>query len=226
MVRWALRCGKDPWKLERTSKHTWNQPFSREGSPKGPYKWKKGDFVFVNSLSDFFHADAPDEWRAEALHVMAKRKDLIFLVLTKRPENMVPYFEANGWPALNVWLGVTAENQERWDERVPYLARIKASGRMTFVSAEPLVGPIDLTDMTSDYEQLAYNANWIIVGGESGPGCRTMRLGWAEDIMYHCRDMGIAYFLKQLGGNPDKRERMEEWPEELRVREFPFPEEA
>jgi protein gp37 len=212
MVRWAMRCGKEPFKLARTSKHTWNQPVSRVGSPSGPFKWKAGDFVFVNSLSDFFHEKAPEEWRTEAASVMWDRPDLIFLVLTKRPENMGKW--AKALPS-NVWIGVTAENQRRWDERVPYLYEV-CEHRTTFVSAEPLIGPIAIRG-----HDMVQTVDWVIVGGESGPNWRRMRLGWAEQIMYDCAELGIPYFLKQLGGHPDKRERMDEWPEELRVQQMP-----
>jgi protein gp37 len=148
-----------------------------------------------------------------------------------------------GWPLPNVWLGVSAEDQTRADERIADLIWTPAAVR--FVSAEPLLGPIDFRNHDGKPTAHGWSSiwrgnaigrpwlDWVIVGGESGPGARPMVLGWAKDIVRQCRDAGVAAFVKQLGARPTNREgiphpirdrkggAMEEWPEDLRVREMP-----
>lgn len=126
------------------------------------------------------------------------------------------------WPLPNVWLGVSAEDQERWDERVHYLRHIPAAVR--FVSVEPQIGEIvpDLSGL-----------HWVIVGGESGPGARPFNIEWAVEMEMACAEAGVAFFMKQMGSRPllfgqpnslikhKKGERVEEWPLRLQVQEFP-----
>ena len=106
---------------------------------------------------------------------------------------------------------------------MPDLAQVQAAKR--FVSCEPLLGAVDLAEWISpcavNCDGQKYPIDWVIVGGESGPGARPMELKWAENIVIQCQDVGNPVFVKQLGGHPDKRNRMEEWPEILRVREWP-----
>jgi len=127
------------------------------------------------------------------------------------------------WPLSNVWLGVSVEDQKTANERLPILVETPAAKR--FVSCEPLLGPVDLAEWISpcagNCDGQKYPIDWVIVGGESGPGARPMEIEWAENIVTQCEVVGIPVFMKQLGGYPDKRNRMEEWPEELRVREWP-----
>ena len=152
----------------------------------------------------------------------------------------------------NVWLGVSVENQATADERIPLLLQTPAAVR--FVSYEPALGPVDFTkigkwrreDLSALQEQVGYverpRLDWIIVGGESGPGARRFDVDWARSIIRQCRDAGVACFVKQLGSNPTTNHRTRpaaepaywtsilhnskggdpaEWPEDLRVREFP-----
>ncbi len=146
MERWAKRCGRDAFGGPIPSKHRMHFPRSK--------KHKVGDFVFVCSLSDFFHDDAPDQWRADALAEMSQRPELVFLLLTKRIDVAERFLEEevkiripDAWEILqrkrNVWLGVTAENQSRADERVPKLLGLDWPGKK-FISIEPMVGPVDL----------------------------------------------------------------------------------
>jgi hypothetical protein len=148
------------------------------------------------------------------------------------------------WPLPNVWLGVSAEDQQRADERIPDLLATPAAVR--FVSAEPLLGPLDLrrwlehscsicrTFGVEDVTRCGPRIDWVIVGGESGHGARPCDLAWIRSIVEQCRDAGVACFVKQLGADPidglagcsvwqgtRKGSDMADWPDDLRVREFP-----
>ena len=151
------------------------------------------------------------------------------MILTKRPENVDRLAPARpGYLRLpgNVWLGVSVEDQEWADARISVLLTIQAAVR--FVSAEPLLGPVTIGldgtvpgDLSQGYHPVGELINWVIVGGESGPGCRPMHLAWARALRDECRRAGVAFFLKQLGGHPDKREEPLLHPVDLRIREFP-----
>ncbi len=160
-----------------------------------PLRWKEPRRVFTCSWSDWFHEGA-DAWRDEAWDIIRRSPHLTFQILTKRAERIEDHLPPDwgaGYP--NVWLGVSVENQ-RWVSRALALTRIPAVVR--FLSCEPLLGPLDLLD---DLEHL----DWVIVGGESGPNARVMHEIWARDIQTQCQLTGTAFFLKQLGGFPDKR---------------------
>jgi len=157
---------------------------------------------------------------------------LTWQLLTKRPENvrgMVPAYWLAHWPA-NVWIGTSVEDQEAADERIPHLLRVPAHVR--FLSAEPLLGPVHLPidDLVSG------RIRWVIIGGESGPHARPFEIAWGRSIIQQCQAAGTAVFMKQVGnhacyehdeallryrtkdpkgGDPD------EWPTDLRVRDFP-----
>lgn len=184
--------------------------------------------VFCGSMCDVFE-DLPTLYgqRARLFELIEATPDLDWLLLTKRPENiegMTP--EGFGlWP--NVWLGTSVEDQRRANERIPSLLRTRA--RLRFLSVEPLLESVRLvltntsrfidtdgaTALTSEW------IDWVIVGGESGPGARPMDLEWVRPILRRCRDHRVAFFMKQLGGNPDKRDDPAGWSEDLRVQEFP-----
>lgn len=119
-----------------------------------------------------------------------------------------------GWPWSHVWLGVTAENQEEADRRLPVLLRIPAVVHL--VSVEPQLELVDLC------RYLGAGLDWVICGGESGRGCRRFDPDWARFLRDQCRSAGVAFFMKQLGGYPDKRERIEDLPEDLRIQQFPL----
>jgi protein gp37 len=213
-----------------------------------PLRWRKPRRVFVNSMSDLFHQDVPDSFILRVWEVMARTPQHTYQILTKRHARMrsfvrrlafatptgeqrragitgrVPYLfgsAEDNWnqgavaPLDNVWLGVSAEDQKRADLRIPALLDTPAHTR--FVSAEPLLGEIQMR--YPDWQAL----DWVIVGGESGPGARPMRLSWAKTLVSSCRFMGIAPFVKQLGSahGPHKGGDMATWPAELQVREFP-----
>ena len=233
-----------------------------------PLRRKRPTTYFVNSMSDLFHEDVPDEWIDRVFAVMALSPQHTFQVLTKRAKRMREYctglagklswrraaigdamFEISGraigqhqpeMPLPNVWLGVSAEDQPRADQRVPELLATPAAVR--FVSAEPLLGPIVMPLAwlrQGDNGAWPHDVmpgtglDWIIVGGESGPNARPMQVPWARSIVQQCKASGVACFVKQLGADPiwedgaflnlahRKGADMAKWPDDLRVREVP-----
>lgn len=125
------------------------------------------------------------------------------------------------WPLPNVWLGASCEDQQRADERIPHLRRCPAAVR--FLSCEPLLGKIDLwfdSQLWARMPHVDTPIRWVVVGGESGPGARACGVEWIRSLVQQGKAAGVPVFVKQLGGHPDKRNNMAEWPEDLRVREF------
>jgi protein gp37 len=266
-----------------------------------PLSWRKPQRVFVNSMSDLFHSSLSNEEIAAVFAVMAVAPRHTFQVLTKRPERarewfgwaaqepakklrdgysaagrigpwlrLPPVLGDTDWPLPNVWLGVSVENQETADERIPLLLKTPAAVR--FISAEPLLGPVDLSvglhmgrcasispapdrfrcGLPADHEGHPHTAlhpsgapwfgtaplDWVIVGGESGPGARECRQSWLERVVADCREASVPVFVKQMGSaacddvtwrgsQPDfhfsdrKGGDPAEWPRSLQVREFP-----
>jgi len=168
-----------------------------------PLKWEEPRRIFVCSWSDFFLETVPDQWRIDAYMVMHAAPQHTFMLLTKRPQNMaamLPDGWSDGmWHQLpNVWLGVSAENQRRADDRITLLLQVPAA--VHFVSAEPLLGPLDLREYLPLTDASAA-LRWIIVGGESDPtDPRLMDLDWARSIRDQCQEAGVAFFHKQSGG--------------------------
>lgn len=212
-----------------------------------PLGWKKPRAIFVGSMTDLFHENTPEEWIDRVFAVMALCPQHLFIVLTKRADRMEEYmnskqhrgdaslcravdaFPANlgdrhgclEWPLPNVWLGVTAENQAMADERIPHLLRTPAAVR--FVSCEPMVGPVDLTDLVrtddgpgehhysalecdvdveDDVDFHGATLDWVICGGESGSGARAMNPDWARGLRDQCQAAGVPFFFKQWGAEP------------------------
>jgi protein gp37 len=180
-----------------------------------PFRWKRPRRVFVNSMSDLFHDQVPDEYIAKVWAVMAMSRGHTFQVLTKRPGRMRSLLKRPTWartvgaaatdivggvdcwtpghPLANVWLGVSAEDQKWADVRIPVLLDTPAAVR--FVSAEPLLGPIDLGESVFGPVGL----DWVIVGGESGHGARPMHPNWARSLRAQCVCAGVAFHFKQWG---------------------------
>ncbi len=237
-----------------------------------PLRWTRPRRIFVNSMSDLFHDSVPDEYIACVFTVMAKAPQHTFQLLTKRHARMRSLlsseefqfrcfaaalargWDPNGtpWPLPNAWLGVSAEDQHWAGIRIPALLDTPAAVR--FVSAEPLIGPIDLMgrpvfgceeagpalshhgfSIRTDYgagteHDCEHQAgiDWVIAGGESGPGARTCDLAWLRWLRDECAANGVPFFAKQLGsvlgrelGAGPKGGDWDTWPEDLRVREFP-----
>lgn len=202
-----------------------------------PLRWKRPRMVFVNSMSDLFHEDVPDEFIDQVFAVMALAKQHTFQVLTKRPERMLRYCKSlgrhhevdrvsleakkintetgfhytmtsNGWALPNVWIGVTVENQETADERIPLLLQTPAAVR--WVSVEPMIGQVDLTrcehpnySVLADYLTGcdsrapcdAGTLDWVVCGGESGTNARPMHPNWVRCLRDRCADAGVPFLL-------------------------------
>ena len=158
----------------------------------------------MNSMSDVFHPLVPYDFVTQIFDVMlaASKRGHIFQVLTKRPGRAVAWWARNqeryggAWPA-GVWIGTSVENQ-KYAPRITVLARLSAAVR--FVSAEPLLGPVNLTHWL-----VQGDLHWVIAGGESGRSARPMDLEWARDLRDQSVEAGVAFFLKQLGGKRGKR---------------------
>ena len=241
-----------------------------------PLHWKKPRRVFVNSMSDLFHADVTDEFIARVFATMARTPQHTYQVLTKRHGRMRSLVgnlidggqrlleaapdEATAlalydtiWPLPNVWLGVSVEDQKRADLRIPALVETAAAVR--FLSCEPLLGPVRLTyqdhtgherdydgdficlDCSTDQQHVPWRTvdrtrlgiDWLIIGGESGRGARPMDLAWARQLVKQGQEAGAAVFVKQLGSvwakangaSDTKGGKPDDWPADLRVREYP-----
>ncbi|TET82081.1 MAG: phage Gp37/Gp68 family protein [Anaerolineales bacterium] len=158
-----------------------------------PLKWKKPHKIFVNSMSDLFHEDLPTSFISDVFKIMCVCPQHTFQILTKRSKNLGKLSHSLPWPD-NVWIGVTVENSD-------YLRRIDdlrvTPARIKFISFEPLLGSIPCIDLT--------NIDWVIVGGESGPGARPMSTSWVEEIRDQCSVAGIPFFFKQWGGFNKKK---------------------
>jgi protein gp37 len=162
--------------------------------------------VFCLSLGDWLDNQVPQQWRVDLCRLIEATPELDWLMLTKRIElydKLAPWAQCPS----NVWLGITAENQEYFDRRWPILARIPAPVR--FISYEPALGPLTLRNHT-------ILPNWIICGGESGPKARIRMMdpAWAPALRDECAERGVAFFMKQMTGKTPI-------PSDLMVRKFP-----
>lgn len=210
-----------------------------------PLRWRRPRRIFVNSMGDLFHESVPDEWIDKVFAVMALAPQHTFQVLTKRARRMRAYMTSNertgdfepmmriieaarkirpdnlynmtDWPLPNVWLGVSVEDQTRANERIPDLLATPTAVR--FVSAEPLLGPINLRRIriapnhhtiidaldgyamvdTPGRERERTMLDWVIAGGESGPHARPMHSAWVRSLRDQCATAGVPFFFKQWG---------------------------
>lgn len=153
-----------------------------------PSKIKKPQVIFVNSMSDPFHKDVPTDYIRRVFESMQNAPQHTFQVLTKRSQRLKELAPDLPWPE-NVWMGVSVED-ERVTSRIDELRAVPAAVR--FLSCEPLIGPLD--------NLLLNGINWVIVGGESGPGARPMKQEWATSILAQCRKANVPFFFKQWGG--------------------------
>jgi protein gp37 len=187
-----------------------------------PLRWKKPRRVFVNSMSDLFHKDVPFDFILRCWMAMAAADQHTFMILTKRPDRM--HLFLNEWlpgawglatmslqlldqPLPNIWLGVSVENQKAADERIPLLLDTPAAVR--FVSCEPLLGPVRLGKWLPYYDPTQHYAldmpsmkgkiDWVIAGGESGPGARPMHPDWARGLRDAAQLAQVPFFFKQWG---------------------------
>lgn len=186
-----------------------------------PLHWRKPRVVFVCSMGDLFHESVSFDEINAVFSVMADNDKHIYIVLTKRPERLIQYI---GWkeaqhgipwePKPNVWMGVTAENQEQAEKRIPALLDVKAAVR--FVSIEPMLGPVNLTRLNIgvSLEEDVLNGkayslgevymdgsklDWVICGGESGHNARPMHPDWVRSLCDQCKAANVPFFFKQWG---------------------------
>lgn len=239
-----------------------------------PLRWKHPRRVFVNSMSDLFHEAVSNDAIAAVFGIMAASPHLTFQVLTKRAQRLAEWFQwidgygssrwcvdaaehycpdlrpllpgnSPDWPLMNVWVGVSCENQAMAEARIPWLLQTPAAVR--FLSLEPLLEPIDLSHMLitppmpphyfryGDVLRGWYSdrpnkcgvggreprIDWGIIGCESGPARRPMDLAWARSLRDQCQAGGVAVFVKQLAINGRVVHDITQFPEDLRVRDYP-----
>ncbi|MBC8478750.1 phage Gp37/Gp68 family protein, partial [bacterium] len=153
-----------------------------------PLKWKKSHTVFVNSMGDLFHRNVPAEFIDKVFATMNRAQRHQFQILTKRTGRLVQLASRLNW-TQNIWMGVTVEN-ERHMQRIHQLRKVPSAVR--FISFEPLLGPIPNFDLKG--------VDWVIVGGESGPGARPIKEEWVKHIRNQCLSSKIPFFFKQWGG--------------------------
>ena len=158
-----------------------------------PLSWKKPQMIFVNSMSDLFHDAVPVPFIERVFNVMQRASWHQFQVLTKRAERLLKLSTELEW-SDNVWMGVSIENND-YQFRVDLLRQSEA--RFKFLSLEPLLGPLPNLELTG--------IDWVIVGGESGPGARPMEEDWVRQIRDNCVSSGVPFFFKQWGGVNKKR---------------------
>ena len=183
-----------------------------------PLQWKKPRRIFVCSMGDLFHKDVSFDNILRLLLVIRSTPRHTYIILTKRPERMKLFFNEwfSGAEALadcslkikgipkNIWLGVSVEDQKTADERIPILLQIPAAVR--FVSIEPMLGPVDIVNQVAFRKfqewlkgNTQYPLDWIICGGESGPGARPMHPDWVRSIRDQCKEARVKFFFKQWG---------------------------
>jgi protein gp37 len=158
-----------------------------------PLKWKKPQTIFVNSMSDLFHNDVPAEFILKTFEVMSRADWHKFQVLTKRSDRLQELSPILPWKQ-HIWMGVSIETL-RYTSRIDHLRRTGAM--IKFLSLEPLLGPLPSLNLEG--------IDWVIVGGESGPGARPMHPAWVLEIRDQCLDAHVPFFFKQWGGSRKKK---------------------
>ena len=153
-----------------------------------PLRWKEPQVIFVNSMSDLFHHEVPLDYIQRVFATMRAASWHQFQVLTKRSGRLQAFSDEIDWPS-NVWMGVSVES-EGYTTRIDHLR--KTDARIKFLSLEPLLGPLERLNLAG--------IDWVIVGGESGPGARSMHPDWVKSIRNQCEKAGVAFFFKQWGG--------------------------
>lgn len=176
--------------------HPYEQGFDLKLVPHkltDPIRWREPRMVFVNSMSDLFHQDVPDSYIENVVRVMCQANWHTYQVLTKRSIRMRELLHTKLRDAAempHIWWGVSVENRR---DGLPRVAELRAApARTRFLSVEPLLEDLGTIDLTG--------IHWVIVGGESGPGCRTIEKGWVLSIRDQCRSAGVPFFFKQWGG--------------------------
>jgi protein gp37 len=247
----ATRYGRVEWGKDgtRARTKTWGDPIRWDRAAAAAGVRAK---VFCASLADVFELRAElAPWRADLFRLIDRTPNLDWLLLTKRPENVASMWHSltyvdesgNEWgeskPTAvrfkreNVWLGTSPCNQETADKAIPSLLESRDLAKVLFLSAEPLIGPVDLSAYLPSFRDPQRSfVDWVIVGGESGHGARPCAKEWVRSLVNQCEAAGVACFVKQLGLQPTiggigcdlgskKGDDPAKWPADLRVREFP-----
>lgn len=157
-----------------------------------PLRWTRPRLVFVNSMSDLFHPEVPDDFIDGVFDTMARASQHTFQVLTKRPQRAAKHLNGSQLPP-HIWMGTSIEN-DQYTFRANYLRMINVYVR--FLSCEPLLGPLPSLDLN--------NIQWVIAGGESGPGHRPIEIDWVRNLRDLSQKANIPFFFKQWGGNTPK----------------------
>lgn len=158
-----------------------------------PLTWKKSKMIFVNSMSDLFHKDVPEEFIHSVFHTMGGANWHTFQILTKRPERAAELSKKLAW-RQNIWMGTSVESKD-YTSRIDHLR--KTDAQVKFLSVEPLLGPIPNMNLEG--------IDWVIVGGESGHRARKLEEAWVTEIRDQCRESGVLFFFKQWGGKNKKK---------------------
>lgn len=185
---WAQRMA---WRLQGMGQQRYANGFrvtTHEDLLEKPLHWVKPRRVFVSFMGDLFHEQVPEEFIARVFDVMTRAPQHRFHLLTKRPQRLAEMSPRLPWPA-NIWAGATVEDAAHL-YRAEQLRRTGAA--VKFLSIEPLLGPIDNLDLTG--------IDWVILGGESGPGARPLHPDWARSIRDQCLAAGVPFWFKQWGG--------------------------
>jgi len=164
-----------------------------EHALKLPLKWKKPHTIFVNSMSDLFHKDVPEEFILKVFNVMNCSPWHTFQILTKRAERLAKVSNKLVW-GKNIWMGVSVENADH-TYRIDNLRKTKA--KVKFISFEPLIDKIEMVNL--------HGVDWVIVGGESGPKARYMSPEWVTNLRNQCLAQKVPFFFKQWGGVNKKK---------------------
>lgn len=210
---------------------------------QGPILDHRGKQVFVEGPDGPGRPKTMDDIRRNLFELIDATPNLDYLLLTKRPENIrkmwvdekIPWRATGQWHRDNVWLGATVENQEQAGKRIPELLKCRDLSPVLFLSCEPLLGPVDLNQAWRIHRPDGYSLNtnqylarcrtagidWAIVGAESGAGRRPMQTEWAGSLKDQCKAAGVAFFMKQMEINGKICKDVSEFPEHLRIQEFP-----
>lgn len=170
-----------------------------------PKKWNNPKKIFITSMGDLFHENVPNSWLIDILFMVAANPKHTFIILTKRPERMLNFFTNHAINPFfellpNLWLGITAEDQEQADKRIPILLKIPSI--VHFVSCEPMLEGINLLPFLAT--QSGPNINWVIAGGENGNNYRTTSVIHFHNLLNQCIGMDIPFFFKGYGGRTNK----------------------
>jgi protein gp37 len=171
-----------------------------------PYKWKKPRRIFVGSMTDICHPKVSFDWYAQIYKCIKENPQHIFLLLTKRADRLISLYGYRTLP--NIWLGVTVENQEMADLRIPKLMNTRLHpDAKKWISVEPMLGAVNpfTSEIFNKQNDPFDNLDLVVCGGENGTNCRTMKTDWALDLYRQCKEAGVPFWFKGWGGGETYR---------------------